>query len=104
MKSFGFVSKAKYTQLEKENGALKKSQEMLRRKIENLTVERDSALGEARKAALRYKASQSSLLPLRTENGELRIRVERLEGERELFQKLIQDLTSKVKRQKRKAI
>ena len=103
MNSFGFVSKAKYRQLEEENRELKEAQEMLRRKIENLTAQRDIAVEKAIKASLRCKEAQSSLLPLRTENGELKIRIENLENERKLFQKHIQDLASKAKQQKKQS-
>jgi outer membrane murein-binding lipoprotein Lpp len=101
MSFFGFVSKEKYRQLEKENRELKKTQEMLRKEIENITAQRDAAVEKASKASLRCKEDESSLLPLRTENSELKSRIETLENERKLFQKHIQNLASKAKQQKR---
>lgn len=101
MSSFGFVSKAKYLLLEKENEELKKKITVLQKKIENLTSAYDKTSGEAKKTGSMCKQLQGDLQPLKAENSELRTKVQSLTEERELFQKLIRELTHKAQRQKR---
>jgi len=103
MDSIGFVSKAKYTQLERENEELKKEIAVLQKRIEDLASAHNKAIEEARKATLRCKEFQGNLLPLEAENSELKTKVQSLTEERELFQKLINELSHKAQRHKKEA-
>jgi len=100
MNSFGFVSKAKYIQLERENKELKKKITVLKRKNENLTSAYSKASEEAKKAISTCKELQGNFLPLKAENSDLRTKIQVLTRERELFQKHIYELSNKTKRQK----
>ena len=104
MNSFGLVSKGKYLELEKANTELKTKITTLQKKVTELISTHGKAIDERTKMRTRYKELKGELLPLKSENSELRTNVQNLTDERILFQKLIRELTNQVQRHKKQSI
>ena len=98
---FGFVSNEKYLQLQHEKEKVEKSVEEVKQKVDeaNRKIQRFTAENNA--LAKRNKFLEDKILAVERERDELKIKVDTLTEERQLFQKLIGQLEARAKKRKK---
>jgi chromosome segregation ATPase len=98
---FGFVSNEKYLQLQHEKEKIEKSLEDVKRNVDeaNRKIQRFTAENNA--LVKRNKFLEDRVVVAERERDELKIRVDTLTEERQLFQRLIGKLEARAKKQKK---
>jgi chromosome segregation ATPase len=98
---FGFVSNEKYSQLQHEKEKVERFLEEVKRnvdeanrKIQRLTIQNNALVK-------RNKFLEDRVVAVERERDELKIRVDTLTEERQLFQKLIGQLQARAKKRKK---
>ena len=97
---FGFVAKSRYLGLEEENNHLNESIQQLKERISELMSELEAVQQKLEKLKHENREMSEGFVIYRRENGELSTKNEQLLGEREVFQKTIQELTTRINRGK----
>jgi uncharacterized protein YeeX (DUF496 family) len=98
---FGFVSNEKYLQLQREKEKVERSLEEVKQKVDEANRKIQRLTAENNALVKRNKFLEDMAVVVERERDELKIKVDTLTEERQLFQKLIGQLEAKAKKRKK---
>jgi len=97
----GFVSNGKYLQLQHEKEKVERSLEEAKRNFDEANKKIQRLTAENNALVKRNKLLEDDVVAVERERDELKIRVDTLTEERQLFQKLIGQLEARAKKRKK---
>jgi len=98
---FGFVSNEKYLQLQREKETVERSLDEVKQKVDEANRKIQRLTAENNSLAKRNKSLEDKIVVAERERDELKVKVDTLNEERQLFQKLIGQLEARVKKRKK---
>jgi len=98
---FGFISNEKYLQLQHEKEKTERSLEETKRNVDEANRKIQRLTAQNNTLAKRNKFLEDRVVAVEREREELRIKIDTLTEERQLFQRLIGKLEARAKKQKK---